>query len=218
MRGNDGRLLLGNELKERGCDVTSSCLCFRACFGEHEVSHLPPPRGFTCAAQKWSFPALLPLRRAQATLNDPCAPQVSPVPCHRQGRFPCSRPCGRPLTCGNHSCSRDCHLVTNGNQVATLRSQQMVDNGDVNQVCQWDQYLSLSLSLQCEMCEEGCSKPRPPGCPHTCPRPCHPGNCPPCSQRIRQRCHCKISAIYVECTSVRSVTLHNVTFTAMLKP
>ncbi|XP_023276318.1 NF-X1-type zinc finger protein NFXL1-like, partial [Seriola lalandi dorsalis] len=98
--------------------------------------------------------------------------EVSPVPCHRRGRFSCKRPCGRPLTCGNHNCSRECHLVTDGNK--------------------------------CEVCDEGCSKPRPPGCPHSCPRPCHPGNCPSCSQMIRQRCHCKISMLYVECTKLTS--------------
>lgn len=54
--------------------------------------------------------------------------------------------------------------------------------------------------VQCEVCEEGCSKPRPPGCPHTCSRPCHLGDCPTCRQMIRQRCHCKISLLYVECT------------------
>ncbi|RVE60906.1 hypothetical protein OJAV_G00186070 [Oryzias javanicus] len=96
--------------------------------------------------------------------------EVTPVPCCRQGQFSCERPCGRPLACGNHQCSRKCHLVTDGNQ--------------------------------CEMCEEGCSKPRPPGCPHSCPRPCHPGDCPPCNQMIRQRCHCKISMLYVECTKL----------------
>uniref|UniRef100_A0A8C2ZVF3 Nuclear transcription factor, X-box binding-like 1 n=1 Tax=Cyclopterus lumpus TaxID=8103 RepID=A0A8C2ZVF3_CYCLU len=98
--------------------------------------------------------------------------EVSAVPCHRRGRFSCQRPCGRPLTCGNHDCSRECHLVTDGNK--------------------------------CKVCEEGCSKPRPPGCPHPCSRPCHPGNCPTCSQMIRQRCHCKISLLYVECTKLTS--------------
>ncbi|XP_023201832.1 NF-X1-type zinc finger protein NFXL1 isoform X2 [Xiphophorus maculatus] len=42
--------------------------------------------------------------------------EVSPVPCHRQGRFSCGRACGRPLACLNHGCSRECHLVTDGNQ------------------------------------------------------------------------------------------------------
>uniref|UniRef100_A0A8C2ZV98 Nuclear transcription factor, X-box binding-like 1 n=1 Tax=Cyclopterus lumpus TaxID=8103 RepID=A0A8C2ZV98_CYCLU len=105
--------------------------------------------------------------------------EVSAVPCHRRGRFSCQRPCGRPLTCGNHDCSRECHLVTDDP--------------------------SITLSLQCKVCEEGCSKPRPPGCPHPCSRPCHPGNCPTCSQMIRQRCHCKISLLYVECTSNQSL-------------
>lgn len=53
------------------------------------------------------------------TLNNVCADQVSPVPCHRRGRFSCKRPCGRPLTCGNHNCSRECHLVTDGDKVTT---------------------------------------------------------------------------------------------------
>uniref|UniRef100_A0A1A7ZVU2 Nuclear transcription factor, X-box binding-like 1 n=2 Tax=Nothobranchius TaxID=28779 RepID=A0A1A7ZVU2_NOTFU len=98
--------------------------------------------------------------------------EVSPVPCHQQGRFSCGRACGRPLSCGNHCCSRECHLVTNGNE--------------------------------CEVCEEGCSRPRPPDCPHPCPRPCHPGDCPTCTQMIRQRCHCRISTLYVECTKLSS--------------
>lgn len=64
----------------------------------------------------------------------------------------------------------------------------------------------IDLCLQCEVCDEGCAKRRPAGCPHSCPLPCHPGDCPPCSQMIRQRCHCKISMLYVECTSVQTHT------------
>ncbi|XP_051914519.1 NF-X1-type zinc finger protein NFXL1, partial [Hippocampus zosterae] len=93
--------------------------------------------------------------------------EVSEVPCSRQGRFSCKRPCGRPLRCGNHTCGRECHLLDDGNK--------------------------------CDDCEEGCSKPRPLLCPHACPLPCHSGDCPPCHQMIRQRCHCKMSAIYVDC-------------------
>uniref|UniRef100_A0A3P8P1K2 RING-type domain-containing protein n=1 Tax=Astatotilapia calliptera TaxID=8154 RepID=A0A3P8P1K2_ASTCA len=124
----------------------------------------------------------LPCPPCQVPLPTACfgEHEVSPVPCHRQGRFSCKRPCGRPLTCGNHSCSRECHLV---NIILLVASPDLI-------------------SLQCEVCEEGCSKPRPSGCPHSCPRPCHPGACPPCSQMIRQRCHCKISLLYVECTKL----------------
>ena len=28
---------------------------------------------------------------------------------------------------------------------------------------------------ECQVCEEPCSKPRPEGCKHDCPLPCHPG-------------------------------------------
>ena len=73
-------------------------------------------------------------------------------------------------------------------------------------VDQLDWSLTLSLPPQCEVCDEDCLKPRPPGCPHPCTRPCHPGDCPPCGQMIRQRCHCKISLLYVECTSVQTQT------------
>ncbi|XP_068611953.1 NF-X1-type zinc finger protein NFXL1 [Brachionichthys hirsutus] len=103
--------------------------------------------------------------------------EVRPVPCHRRGPLSCRRACGRPLTCGNHTCSRECHLVTDGNKVKTHN---------------------------CEVCEEDCSKPRPLGCPHPCPGACHPGDCPPCSQMIRLRCHCRISVLYVACTTLTS--------------
>lgn len=55
---------------------------------------------------------------------------------------------------------------------------------------------------ECLHCEEGCSKSRPSGCPHPCVLPCHPGECPPCVQMLRIKCHCKITSLYVECRSV----------------
>ncbi|XP_056432252.1 NF-X1-type zinc finger protein NFXL1-like [Gadus chalcogrammus] len=100
--------------------------------------------------------------------------EVSPVPCYKRGPFTCKRPCGRLLTCGNHTCTKECHTVSKGNKSG------------------------------CEECEVGCCKPRPRGCPHPCSLRCHPGDCPVCQQMIRQRCHCKITLIYVECTKLQS--------------
>uniref|UniRef100_A0A8K9UTS7 Nuclear transcription factor, X-box binding-like 1 n=1 Tax=Oncorhynchus mykiss TaxID=8022 RepID=A0A8K9UTS7_ONCMY len=105
--------------------------------------------------------------------------EVSPVPCHRRGPFSCKRVCGRTLTCGNHSCTKDCHRVT-----ATTNK--------------------LQAGPECVVCEEGCVNPRPPGCPHPCLLACHPGSCPPCQQMTRQRCHCKISLLYIDCLTFRS--------------
>lgn len=61
---------------------------------------------------------------------------------------------------------------------------------------------------ECLHCEEGCSKARPPGCPHPCVLPCHPGECPPCVQMLRIKCHCKITSLYVECRWVDSRKIH----------
>ncbi|MBN3315137.1 NFXL1 protein, partial [Atractosteus spatula] len=104
--------------------------------------------------------------------------EVSPLPCHAVGPYSCRRPCGRLLACGNHTCARECHIF----------------------------YACLSFPLQagkeCHQCEEGCSRPRPPGCPHPCPLPCHSGDCPPCTQMIRLKCHCKITSLFVECLKI----------------
>uniref|UniRef100_A0A8B9HIP7 Nuclear transcription factor, X-box binding-like 1 n=1 Tax=Astyanax mexicanus TaxID=7994 RepID=A0A8B9HIP7_ASTMX len=125
----------------------------------------PSTPAFECKA--------LPCPPCQVPIPTACLGEheVSPIPCHTRGPFSCGRPCGRALTCSNHSCSLMCHSVC---------------------VC-------VGAGKECEQCEEGCSKPRPPGCPHPCSLPCHRGDCPPCTQMIRQRCHCKITNLYIEC-------------------
>ncbi|GAB6023932.1 NF-X1-type zinc finger protein nfxl1 [Chamberlinius hualienensis] len=88
--------------------------------------------------------------------------------------FSCIRDCGRKLPCGNHKCQLNCHLVSN-----PADSKVAGDN--------------------CEKCELPCSLKRPPGCPHSCVRLCHPKPCPPCRLMIQQRCHCQTSLLYVDC-------------------
>uniref|UniRef100_A0A4W3I8K5 Nuclear transcription factor, X-box binding like 1 n=1 Tax=Callorhinchus milii TaxID=7868 RepID=A0A4W3I8K5_CALMI len=97
--------------------------------------------------------------------------EVSPIPCHAVGPFSCKRLCGRLLTCRNHTCAKECHAVT------------IVDGA----------------GQECWTCEERCKKPRAAGCIHPCTLPCHSGVCPPCTQMIRIKCHCKIANLYVEC-------------------
>lgn len=50
------------------------------------------------------------------------------------------------------------------------------------------------------MCENPCTKDRPDGCPHECPKPCHSGRCPPCKQMLRIKCHCGLTQPYVACS------------------
>ncbi|XP_067117921.1 NF-X1-type zinc finger protein NFXL1 [Osmerus mordax] len=51
-------------------------------------------------------PCIIPIPRACRGKHE-----VTPVPCHQRGAFSCQRPCGRTLTCSNHSCTRECHVV-----------------------------------------------------------------------------------------------------------
>ena len=108
------------------------------------------------------------------------------VQCHRAGAFSCGAPCGRPLPCGNHACSRPCHAVTPSPQ-PPLNGAAAASNG-----------LSAGAS-GCEACSRPCPRPRPRGCPHACPLPCHPGPCPTCSQPVSTPCHCGKCSLQLRC-------------------
>ncbi|KAH0520241.1 NF-X1-type zinc finger protein NFXL1 [Microtus ochrogaster] len=112
--------------------------------------------------------------------------KVSPIPCHAVGPYSCKRLCGRMLHCQNHTCMKECHKVTE------------VDDSTVKN----------KAGPECLQCEEGCSKPRPLGCPHPCVLPCHPGKCPPCVQMLRLKCHCKITSLYVECRKIATADIN----------
>ncbi len=68
----------------------------------------------------------------------------------------------------------------------------------------WSMHLAadrLVITAQkCEVCELGCSKPRPEGCSHPCPRgACHPGSCPPCTKMVKYSCHCGLNPQLIRC-------------------
>ncbi|TRY60282.1 hypothetical protein DNTS_009655 [Danionella cerebrum] len=121
----------------------------------------------------------------------PCPPCALPVPrsclgqhemfdrpCHTLSlpSVSCGRVCGRTLSCGNHSCSLECHHVSSS------------PGSDSSQA-----------GPECVSCDQGCSHPRPDGCSHPCALPCHSGKCPPCGQTLRKRCHCRIISLYIQC-------------------
>uniref|UniRef100_A0A6J0TA16 NF-X1-type zinc finger protein NFXL1 isoform X1 n=1 Tax=Pogona vitticeps TaxID=103695 RepID=A0A6J0TA16_9SAUR len=111
--------------------------------------------------------------------------EVSPLPCHAAAPYSCKRVCGRLLDCQNHTCMKECHTVT-----------ETASNGDIQKA-----------GPECLQCEEECSKPRPPGCPHSCPLPCHPGECSPCTQMVRMKCHCRLTSLYIECIKITCADL-----------
>lgn len=112
--------------------------------------------------------------------------EVSPLPCHAVGPYSCKRVCGRTLGCQNHTCMKECHKVTEVD-ASTGKNK---------------------AGPECLQCEEGCSKSQPPGCPHPCVLPCHPGECPPCVQMLRIKCHCKITSLYVECRKITTADVN----------
>ena len=95
-------------------------------------------------------------------------------PCHASKPAPCGRECGRSLSCGNHSCSRDCHKVRNAPDTIVAGSN-------------------------CRKCELECQVERSPACPHPCPLPCHPPPCAPCANVIKLRCHCGLANLLRKC-------------------
>lgn len=167
--------------------VLQACghLCPAPCHDEALVKQtsLPQPAG------PWEQPSepafiqtALPCPPCKVPIPTECLGkhEVSPLDCHLVGPFSCKRPCGRLLDCENHTCMTECHRVTD-----------VVDCSGPKK-----------CSKECAVCEEGCTRPRPPGCPHLCSLRCHSGECPPCVQMMRVKCHCKISTLYVECMTM----------------
>ncbi|XP_060580770.1 NF-X1-type zinc finger protein NFXL1-like [Ruditapes philippinarum] len=126
-------------------------------------------------------------RIIEDVVNRPCPPCMVPLPMqcygkHEIGQFACSvvqpyqcgRPCGRHLSCGNHTCTKLCHTV------------EGAEDNDM-------------AGSNCEECELPCQFDRPEGCTHECTQSCHSGPCPPCKQMFRMRCHCQATVQYVEC-------------------
>lgn len=91
--------------------------------------------------------------------------ETNQFPCSETREYLCGRTCGRRLSCGNHSCGLECHAVFGAPGAA-----QAGEN--------------------CQQCEEGCERPRPPGCTHPCHLPCHAGDCPPCNTLMKMKCYC----------------------------
>ncbi|KAK9168132.1 hypothetical protein Syun_000272 [Stephania yunnanensis] len=122
-------------------------------------------------------------RQLESTPGSPCPPCQELVwrPClgHHVGTervmlcsnrtsFSCENLCGNLLDCSNHYCTKHCHA---------LKSNTMIPS-------------QLVRSESCEECDLPCQKERKVACPHPCPLPCHPGDCPPCKVLIKRSCHC----------------------------
>lgn len=98
--------------------------------------------------------------------------------CSNNAKFSCNNLCGNLLACGNHYCTKTCHALKDRNE----------------------------LGESCEDCDLLCQKDREPKCPHSCPRPCHPGECPDCKVLIKRSCHCGSMVHVFECLYYNSMS------------
>lgn len=171
------------------CDLVYACghTCASSCHdNKPDPSEIPKS-----AMNGWCVTSNPKLKPAKLVAL-PCPPCIVPVnmscfgkheiysfPCHEAKSFSCARPCGRQLSCGNHTCQFECHVVSDAK-----------DNQEAG--------------TECQVCENPCSKPRPDGCTHKCSLPCHKGDCPSCKRMVKLQCHCKLMVVYANCSELRS--------------
>lgn len=67
--------------------------------------------------------------------------QISKFPCSEVRDYSCGRKCGRKLDCGNHTCSKECHLVTNAPD--TVQVLKMLKK------CDLFQNIGCEILIQC---------------------------------------------------------------------
>jgi len=108
------------------------------------------------------------------------------MPCSKWRPFPCQNLCGNPLLCGNHYCTKSCHVLEvplkqiEGDPIASVNKEN-------------------ALAEPCEQCDLPCQRVREPPCSHRCPLPCHLSDCPPCKVLVKKPCHCGAMVHAFEC-------------------
>ncbi|OIW07741.1 hypothetical protein TanjilG_11899 [Lupinus angustifolius] len=152
-----------------------------------------------CGTEKDQKPPKCPKRCHIAPL---CrhALKCKPHKCHYGACPPCRLPCDEEYPCG-HACKLRCHgAKPPPNPEFTLKpkKKKIIQNESVP-------------GTPCPSCPElvwrscvgqhiGTERmEREPRCQHHCPRPCHPGDCPPCKVLIKRSCHCGSMVHVFEC-------------------
>eukprot|EP00049_Salpingoeca_infusionum_P014848 m.283854 g.283854 ORF g.283854 m.283854 type:complete len:1004 (-) comp15759_c0_seq3:218-3229(-) len=165
-------------------------ICREPCSREHPCGH---PATHPCHYDETCAPCTVHAPRM-------CVGNHQEVmgPCHVRNRY-CTRPCGKVLACGLHTCPVFCHSGSCEEKLKQQRGLRGVPfNPAANATSAWfegeeeesEQGPSVP-QLTAPSCHLKCKKLRP--CGHPCAAECHPGiECPPlpCKVRIHRKCQC----------------------------
>lgn len=119
-----------------------------------------------------------------------------PMICSKKMWFSCQNLCGNLLPCGNHYCTKCCHVLKSG--------IHQEERGKQVSLLPLDGETALAES--CEECLLPCQKVRELACPHPCALPCHSDDCPPCKVLVKRACHCGSMKHVFECTYYNSLS------------
>ncbi|CAL5407478.1 unnamed protein product [Camellia sinensis] len=115
--------------------------------------------------------------------REPACPHPCPRPCHLGECPPCKVPIRRSCHCGSMVHVFEC-LYYN-----SMSEKEQMTVRSCGRSCHM-RSLIIVFGLETQ-----------PACPHPCPQPCHPGECPPCKVLIRRLCHCRSMVHVFECMS-----------------
>ena len=122
-------------------------------------------------------------------------------------KYSCEKSCDLLLSCGNHQCKLICHPE---NCKSCLLSPEFVKTCPCGRTL-----VETSKRKFCTdpvpLCKSQCPKSLkcgPLSSPHTCTKPCHLSDCPPCSKSTNVKCRCgrieeKIACKDLQSTDVR---------------
>ena len=134
--------------------------------------------------------------RATKEMTCYCGKQTKSVSCAVRN-FTCQEECGKALSCGLHTCNRNCHPGSCGR---CPRDPALVTTCP----CGKNQ-LSVLLIEERKSCTDPiptCYTPcqQLQACGHQCQAMCHFGRCPPCKEKVSVLCRCGSMTISTICS------------------
>ncbi|KAK1264856.1 NF-X1-type zinc finger protein NFXL2 [Acorus gramineus] len=193
------------------CEEKLPCghACIKRCHGPTP----PPMPEFTLKPKKKKFN-----KQSQGTPGSTCPPcqeivlksclgehmgSERSMLCSDKSRFSCGNFCGNLLQCGNHYCTKQCHVLMSVLSVLPISESNENYSSRTITLTKTERQ---KLSEPCEECLLPCQKEREPACIHPCPLPCHSGDCAPCRVLIKRSCHCSSMVHVFECTYFSSLS------------